>query len=532
MLSVAWTIVGLILIYIWIFAGDEQRDPEVQFALVLCMPGHATFEYLVIFKVGLATEDFDYQSTFIDLQLLGIDDEAGKSPSGLFFFFLTHIKPAVGLTVRYSASNLIDPICSEIHMIICRITPLGTITGVRASHSAQGCLLRIYEMTVINLREDNTVKDTVIQEETFQQFISSETSIIRPLTEEMVKVFKQTGTAHCQLESLLFSLTCTEKIAFTQLVICLTSCLVMLAHTKFHYYAHWKNIGESLGQFGLCFITVAAFNWLLLAFLEPIFVFYIKKPYLLERYEQATSSQILYRNWLIRLIFLLAFYVCSLVFSGLTIFFSLSLDLTSTGLWSGMTSCVLALSIGAWLLVEAYSFGCFKTRSVTNSDTFAYLSGDWCPPSAFQAVHTINFTECEESQAHESKSSLIGPRLLTPNLAHSSIHAKLSSKQIEKACPAYSLFMKSHKSKTNRHRKKHGNHRHMEANKQANKANIPPATNTGAKLADLKRPMPLQVPTKRPGTNANIQRKLSPRKHTVKKSPTTLDTTHKNVPQG
>ena len=73
-----------------------------------------------MFKFGPATDGFDFETSYIDLQLLvGIDEPMGNP-------------------LRYSATNLADTIIAEIHMIVCRITPMAPITGIRANHSSPG----------------------------------------------------------------------------------------------------------------------------------------------------------------------------------------------------------------------------------------------------------------------------------------------------------------------------------------------------------------------------------------------------------
>src|SRR5699024_10089424 len=88
----------------------KSSEPEVQLNLILCVAALAKYEYLIVFRVGPATDGFDYNTGHIDFQLMTDQNES------------------VGAPVRFSTDKLTDPICSELHMYVMTISPLPLIT--------------------------------------------------------------------------------------------------------------------------------------------------------------------------------------------------------------------------------------------------------------------------------------------------------------------------------------------------------------------------------------------------------------------
>ena len=110
----AWILLLVILVYSTL-CNQDSREPEMQVNMVLCVAGKSSYEYLVVFRVGLATDGFNYNTNYIDLQLLTDNDEPIGSP------------------LRYSCAKLPDQMCAEMHMLVGRVSPMPTITGIKVN---------------------------------------------------------------------------------------------------------------------------------------------------------------------------------------------------------------------------------------------------------------------------------------------------------------------------------------------------------------------------------------------------------------
>ena len=73
---IIFILVYLILLSIIYCNETLPLETEVQYNMILCMPGHNTYEYLTVFRIGPASDGFDYKNSYIDFQLFSSTTES------------------------------------------------------------------------------------------------------------------------------------------------------------------------------------------------------------------------------------------------------------------------------------------------------------------------------------------------------------------------------------------------------------------------------------------------------------------------
>lgn len=214
------------------FLDSTSLEPEVQFSLIVCMPGNCKNEYLVIFRVGGASDHFDFENSYIDFQLLTDDFEP------------------IGIPIRFACNKLPDRDCGEMHLVIGRITPMPQVLAVRANHSCLDNLLFFYDLTVVDLADGVTV----VQEEAINQYVTYDSKIFTPRDgDEQLFVKPDSSYKLTRCQSVTVGLVLT---AFT--------CLFIAALMRYlDVYVHWHNPRKSGLGASLTIIIALILNLLL-----------------------------------------------------------------------------------------------------------------------------------------------------------------------------------------------------------------------------------------------------------------------------
>ena len=340
----AWVLLAVILLYFtqW---NDRPCDPEMQVNMVLCNPDQAVYEYLVVFRVGLATKGFDYNTNYIDLQLLTTNDEPIGQPN------------------RYSCAKLPDKMCTEMHMLVGLISAIPPITGVQANHADSHNLLHFQDFMVLNLRGEYTV----VQAENIDQFITSEPFIFRPQPKVSAAKSKvqdnlsKTKPAWLPLAS--SETHASEKVAICVFALGFIAIGTMFARIELHCYQYWKDMVRSMLHFSLCLVTVSISVWLLIFLIKFIYATCIEQNYMYESYMKATRNDGSSCYRIIRILYLLVLNIIGIVLSGYTISLSYQykLDYTSAFIWSGINSCTAVMAIGLWLVLDEWIYESIKS---------------------------------------------------------------------------------------------------------------------------------------------------------------------------
>ena len=461
-----WTGVAFTLAYWWLLSvdgeeeGKERGAPEVQLNLVLCQMGGWTHEYLVIFRVGPASDGFDYRHAFVDLQLLTGNDEE------------------VGIPMRYRAATLLAAAnavgASEMHMIVCRRIPMAPISGIKANHSVPGAFLPLTSMTVIDLLGDGGTGIT-LQEETFCQCIEYQMSILRPLSDAMVQALRQSrpppspSSPHRQPPVSLLRLTRRERMAFILFGFGVTALKTMIARRYMPLYRDWKDVGQTMTGFFIVAFVLIAFNVVLLGAVETLYLMFIKTPYLikLQGAIPAAPSQSSKVNgmWWARLAGLAALYGISVLMCTAAVLFSKPLDIESGALWTGMTNFCLVCSIGLWMLLEEMIMHRVKRKHAERDYSEVMQSrqendrSKSMPNFSNQDSSSNNYYAFDQSSAFSKMvaQSSGGPKLYNPKRFRfdgtaanggSAEAANIPGSEVKSLCPAYSQFLETNKSRS------------------------------------------------------------------------------------
>lgn len=418
----------------------------MQLNLVLCQPGTWTHQYLVIFRVGPGSDGFSFhfqKDTFIDLQLLTGKDEE------------------MGMPIRYKAAFLSDPsrnCTAEMHMIVFSRIPMGRINGLRANHSVPGSYLPLTSMTVVELDKGNSI----LQEETFREYIHYEMSILRPVSDANGLPLKDSIPAH-PLPITSLRLTCQEKMAYCLFAFGFTSTLTMV---YLHLYTKWKVVSLTMTQFLFYAFLLSIFTCVLLGSVEAVYLKYIKTPYLLSNQNLHNSAQPnrLDAHWLARCAYLGALYLLSFGMSIAAILLSRTMGLESGALWTGMTCFAFVCSIGLWLLLEEIIMSQMKLKRAKEDLSRMYSGAEYRGSRSM-----MNFSSQDSIKSSNNKSSALskmafpsssGPKLHNPKrfqpvgtAGGTSNTPKLSTTvEVKSLCPAYSQFRSTHKSQTRSHK--------------------------------------------------------------------------------
>ena len=333
--------------------------PEIQLNMMLCMLGSSTHEYLAIFRVGPATIGFNFDDTTIDIQLLTTNDET------------------IGIPSRFSARLFPDTLFAEMHMLICRMSPLPPVTAIRASHSCVvggrgsninytsngsssyhgnsdciGQLLYFHGFTVADLRENSSV----IQEEKIRKFITSESNIFRPDNNDCLTAKTKLTIEQRQRKGWLkmigiHKLSLIESATFVLFIFGLVAMATTLAAPDPYYYVNWKRISSSIFQCLLQVIYTSAACLIIVTILELIFVWFIKRNSLVEAHLQITSNTNVYTYWLIRLLFLGLLFAAGI---GLIIIMLEEIKQNFIGgmFWTGVNILTQVMTIGLWFVLN------------------------------------------------------------------------------------------------------------------------------------------------------------------------------------
>src|SRR5699024_4485171 len=171
---------------------------------------------------------------------------------------------------RYSCANLFGQMCAEMHMLIGRTSPLPLISKVQANHCDPLNLLHFQDFVVINLRG----QCVLMQEETIDQFITSDPQVFQPLPKEqksskLQNVKKENSNRQLSASKTLdswFPVVSTsdgfvaEKLAVCMVVLGLIALCTMLARIHLHSYNYWKDFGRSMIQFAVCLLAVSVIS--------------------------------------------------------------------------------------------------------------------------------------------------------------------------------------------------------------------------------------------------------------------------------
>ncbi|KAJ6218682.1 hypothetical protein RDWZM_004494 [Blomia tropicalis] len=338
---IIWFILTCILIFNW-FWGEGTANPEIQLNLNLCMPGQSTHEYLAIFRVGPATDGFDYENSHIDIQLLTTRDEP------------------VGIPMRFSCSKFPDRFFSELHMLICRLSAIPPITAMRINHSDTFNLMYILDFSVISLRDGNLV----IQEETIDQFITSDPRLIR-LESALLSLSKSCRTSEMSNHTLkpkdqswfpliAFTMSWPEIVAFSVFVVGFQSAEVMAARLDLDCYHYWHDFNKSIFQYAVCVISISALTIVLLGLIEWYYLKVIKRYYLRQFHKQMTDNETcsVGRGMIGKTFLLASLYAIGILLSVYTFTMANSLDTQSALIVSGIWLTSLALTFGLWFLID------------------------------------------------------------------------------------------------------------------------------------------------------------------------------------
>lgn len=436
--AIFWITVLFTLAYKWLFEEEEEEGqpaPEVQLNLVLCSMTTWTHQYLIIFRLGPPSDGFHFHKDgYIDMQLLTGKDEE------------------MGMPVRYKAPFLSDPSMTstaEMHMIVFSRIPLGRVSGLKANHSVPGSYLLLINMTVFELEKGNSI----IQEETFRQYIYNEMSVLRPLSDS--KAIPNILPDH-RLPITSLRLTRQEKMAYCLFAFCFTSVHTMV---YLHLYQNWKVVGLTMTLFSLYAFLLSIFTCGLLGSVEAVYLKYIKTPFLLNNQNLLSSPQATRFNlsWISRCVYLGALYLLSFAMSIAAILLSKSMDIQSGVLWTGMTNLVFVCSIGLWLLLEEIFMLQIKLKRAKEDYSSRVDSGA-------ESSHSKSMIYFSTKDSNKNKSSAFskmaypssdGPKLYNPKRFHlvdtdggTGDSLKVSTVEVKSLCPAYSHFMSTHKSRT------------------------------------------------------------------------------------
>lgn len=329
-------------------------DPEVQCNPILCSSGEGKFEYLAIFRVGPATIGFDFQNSYIDIQLFSSNHEP------------------VGIPYRYSCDNLPNVLLAEMHMIVSRISRMPTLIAIQMNHSSMNHLLYFHDFELYDL-----MSDTLIQSDQINRFITCEPATFPIRTQERLnstssstmkctqKSASNTNRSSRDSEQLKsdswIALIDTpppnmiEHIVLTILIIGL-NCLVIVRFGIGTYYDHGKFVNQSRKPISGTFFIVTCLSLALVIPIEYLMMRYLKRYSLIERRTQMVTGESNYKFRIIRFIILLLLFIIGLAMAIYSITYGSSLSLVDCGLWSGLFLSTLALSINLWLLIDSFIY--------------------------------------------------------------------------------------------------------------------------------------------------------------------------------
>ena len=114
----------------------KNSQMEQQLSLVLCSPRNLRHQYIILFRIGCASEDFDWINANIDIELFGSN------------------KTLIGPMVRFSAARLTDPVDSYMKIIMGRIVPIPKIESIHIAHTGiKGTKIFLFWVKVFELSE-------------------------------------------------------------------------------------------------------------------------------------------------------------------------------------------------------------------------------------------------------------------------------------------------------------------------------------------------------------------------------------------
>lgn len=348
---------------------------------------------------------------------------------------------AIGQTIRFSCRNLPNQMCAEMHMYVGRISPMPPITGIRASHNDAHNLLHFQDFAVINLRGVYTL----VQEETIDQFITSEPSIFRPIPKEPAGKEKPKNRSLEKRKSSDSQVLASskrswlplistgrvhvpEKTAIFVLVLGFVGFLAMLARIRLHAFEYWKDMSNFVVHFIACLFAISGLSCVLICLLELLYTFCIGRHYLVEAYQRATVGTALNQGpsyfRVIRMLYLVLCHLLGLILAGLT--FELcrlhKLDYISACFWSGVLFCSVILTVGIWFVLEEWIILSLKAVR-SQKDYLQMLTTDKLSPSLAKGVNSNQSSlfkyhlssSTVEKGPLSSRSSNFGPRLINPN---------------------------------------------------------------------------------------------------------------------
>ncbi len=455
-----WTIVVIILLNTVVCEGGAaaaaqpppQAQSEVQLNMILCNPNRAKYHYLVVFRLGFATDGFPYESAHLDLQLLSESAEP------------------IGQTSRFACRHLSpNRMVSEVLMRIFSVIPLPLVTGVRARHSDPFNLMHFQGFSVFDIQGRSML--IRIQEETIDQFITCESTVFVPLSRlqkldiEVTKkctmtsstsVTKSQSTFWLPLTAETTSMYAPEKLAILVLIFGLVGFATMHSHIELGYYQSWKNFKVSMGWFAFCLSGITSLSMLTIVLLELFYGAFISQGYLAETYFEATHCRraegevtLWYCYRPLRLLYILALYGAGIAFASFTA--SLAdqhrLQYNEVFLWSGMSLSTLSLTVGVWAVVHKCIIAAMmrkrrrlnyvqllkanKLQSPQSSQHTITTNQSCSPPKIVLPQLQKGVERSKLNSKINSKSSSIGPKLNNPHLQQARKRGKVKSWWIE-----------------------------------------------------------------------------------------------------
>ena len=236
-------------------------EPEVQVNMILCMVGHSTNDYLVMFRVVPATpiaSTWDESCPdYIDFQLLTIDNEP------------------IGIPCRYAA-NFVQDQCLEMHMLVCRISPLPPITALLAYNSNPNSVLLLYDFSIVDLITNQMVQVEVIN----RPISNTEASIIRLHSGKNLTKGTHRKPKLKDWLPLIFAnqLTINEYIPMASFIITFIWLIMIVCCRFLKLILYWKDgFPLILLHYGIFVLCATAISLIIIAIIETIYIHYVKR---------------------------------------------------------------------------------------------------------------------------------------------------------------------------------------------------------------------------------------------------------------
>ena len=391
--------------------NEEKSRSDEQYIAICCDENDFRYKYLAIFRIGPTTYGFNFEQSYIDIQLMGENNET------------------IGIPQRYSTSNIANrSTLSSLYLNIDRLSPMPPITGIMISHSDGKNLIYFQDFTLINkFSSDHSVEKTQSKSFLIGRYITNE-PIIMSFKEHSMERLRKIESDWREL-IVVDELAQPEFLSINSFIMALISILTIYCRVGLHLFTYYRHFGRITLEIVIYVLIVSC---LLLFFINILENGYrsLKRFNLLEmirndlskrpseddneRKDQSIidlNSKTNCKNRNERKMachsVLILFYIVTFIFIVLTIYLGTKISIKSALIWSGVNWITIFIVIGLWIIFNEYSL---MQNEVESNENDTVLLNERVKSS----FHFASWLHYDTNQSNSGRLSNFGPKLSNP----------------------------------------------------------------------------------------------------------------------